>query len=226
MLFELLLYGFTQNTEYIYLYEQFISIIWICQLYFMLFHMQFTWHGICINFNNQQIYYLINLHFFVACVVQPKSVLMRYLETLLDFQNYEFLDFILQCDLFSSVEQLKVKHQLLHNCSFDDQTSMKILDFQRQTVNIRNSLIHQRKLLLFFLIHLKNACNIRGIFIGTFREYSYIQYSRNIIWEYFPEFQRAFFRIFLGYIMRMFHEYSTNMYLPDGLHLVLQFQAL
>ena len=105
MLFELLLYGFTQNTEYIYLHEQFISIIWICQLYFMLFHMQFTWHGICINFNNQQIYYLINLHFFVACVVQPKSVLSRYLETLLGFQNYELLDFILQCYLCSSVEQ-------------------------------------------------------------------------------------------------------------------------
>ena len=72
-----------------------ISIICICQLYSMLLHMYFTSHGICINFDNQQIYYLINLYFFVACVGQPKSVLTRYLGTLLGFQNYELLDFIL-----------------------------------------------------------------------------------------------------------------------------------
>ena len=47
-------------------------------------------HDICISFENQQIYYFINLYFFVACVGQPKSVLTRYLGALLDFQNYEF----------------------------------------------------------------------------------------------------------------------------------------
>ena len=63
----------------------------------------FTSHGICINFDNQQIYYLINLYFFVACVGQWKSILTRYLGTLSGFQNYELLDFILQCELFSSI---------------------------------------------------------------------------------------------------------------------------
>ena len=71
-----------------------ISIICICQLYFMLL-CSFLSHGICINFDNQQIYYLINPYFFVACVVQPKSVLTRYLGTLLGFQSYKLLDFIL-----------------------------------------------------------------------------------------------------------------------------------
>ena len=34
----------------------------------------FTSHGICINFGNQQIYYLINLYVFVACLRKSKSV--------------------------------------------------------------------------------------------------------------------------------------------------------
>ena len=38
-------------------------------------------------------YYIFT--FFVASVGQPKSVLTRYLGTLLDFQTYELLDFIL-----------------------------------------------------------------------------------------------------------------------------------
>ena len=76
-----------------------ISIICTCKLYF---HMWFYIKGICINFDNQQIYYLINLYFFVACVGQPKSVLTRYLGTLLGFQNYELLDFILRFDYFKA----------------------------------------------------------------------------------------------------------------------------
>ena len=56
-------------------------------LYF--FVCNFTSHGICINFDNQQVYYLVNLYFFVACVGQPESVLTRYLRTLLGFQIYE-----------------------------------------------------------------------------------------------------------------------------------------
>ena len=65
-------------------------------------------HGICIKFDNQKIYYSINLYFFVACAGQPKPVLTRYPGTLLGFQNYELLDFILLCDLFSSIPSLKV----------------------------------------------------------------------------------------------------------------------
>ena len=53
----------------------------------------FTQNSICINFDNQQIYYLINLYFFIACVGQ--SALTRYLRTLLGFRNYGILDFIL-----------------------------------------------------------------------------------------------------------------------------------
>ena len=64
----------------------------------------FILHGICIDFGNQKIYYLINLYFFVAYMGQPKSVLTRCLGTFLGFQNYELLD------LFSSIVQLEVKH--------------------------------------------------------------------------------------------------------------------
>ena len=48
----------------------------------------FTLRGICINFDNQQIYSLINLYFLAACLGQPKSVLTRYLGTFLGFQTY------------------------------------------------------------------------------------------------------------------------------------------
>ena len=140
--------------------------------------------------------------------------LTRYLGTLLGFQNYELLDFILQCDLFSSIVQLKIKHWLLHNCSFDDHTSMKILDPQRHTVNIRDSHIHQRKLLLHFLIHLKK----RHV---TFVEYSWsIQgiFLHSIFLEHYfgipGIIQETFFQISREYIMGMLHEYSTNIYLP------------
>ena len=73
----------------------FISIICICQLHFSFIICNFTSHGICINFDKQQIFYLINTYFFVVCVGQRKSVLTRYLGTLSGFQNYELLDFIL-----------------------------------------------------------------------------------------------------------------------------------
>ena len=72
-----------------------ISIICICQLHFSFIICNFTSHGICINFDKQQIFYLINTYFFVVCVGQRKSVLTRYLGTLSGFQNYELLDFIL-----------------------------------------------------------------------------------------------------------------------------------
>ena len=65
--------------------------------------------------------------------------------------------------------------------------------------------------LFYILIHLKNACNIRRIFMEqSIREYSYIQYSRNVIWNIPRNFIGIFFRILWEYIMGMFHEYSTN----------------
>ena len=42
----------------------------------------------CIDFDNQQIYYSINLYFFVNCVGQLKLIVKRHLGTLMDFQNY------------------------------------------------------------------------------------------------------------------------------------------
>ena len=65
----------------------------------MLFLCNFTSHGICIDFDNQQIY-LLNLYFFIACMGQLdilKPVFTKYLGTFLGFQNYELLD------LFSSI---------------------------------------------------------------------------------------------------------------------------
>ena len=43
-----------------------------------------------------------------------------------------------------------------------------------------------------------------------------IRYSRNIILEYYPEFHWDFFRIYWEYLLGMFHEYSTNIYLSSG----------
>ena len=40
------------------------------------------------DYGNQQIYYLINIYFFVACVEQLKPIGKRYLGNLLGFQNY------------------------------------------------------------------------------------------------------------------------------------------
>ena len=167
-----------------------ISVIYICQLYYILFICNFTPHGICINFGNQHIYYLINLYFFVACAGQPKPLLTRYLGTMSGFQNYKLLDFILLCGLFSSIVQLKVKHQLLHNYSFDDGTSMKILGFQRDTVNMKNSLIHQRNLPLYFLIHPKNTCNIRRIVMEHSGIIHIINIPGTFFLEYSPEFHK------------------------------------
>ena len=61
----------------------------------MLFLCNFTSHGICIDFDNQQIQYLINLYFFVARMGQLdilRSIFTKYFGTFLGFQNYELLD--------------------------------------------------------------------------------------------------------------------------------------
>ena len=76
-----------------------ISIICICQLYFMLFHMYFYIIWYLYQFW-QPAYISLYLYFFVACVRQSKYFLTRYLGTLLGFQNYELLDFILRFDYF------------------------------------------------------------------------------------------------------------------------------
>ena len=81
---------FTNRIIVLFVFANYILFFFFCN---------FTSHGICISFHNQQIYYLNNLYFFVACVGEPKSVLTRFLGTLLGFQNYELLDFILQCNL-------------------------------------------------------------------------------------------------------------------------------
>ena len=84
------------------------------------------------------------------------------------------------------------------------QTSIKILDFQRLSENIRKSLIQQRKLLSYFLIHLKKmrvtfvAFNITGIL--------FLNIPQNLI--------RNFIQIYGEYIMGMLHKYSTNIYFP------------
>ena len=107
-------------------------------------------------FDNQQIYYLINLYFFVACLGQLKSVLTRYLGTLLGFQNYELLDFILQRDLFNRI--------------------------------------------LY-------SWNIQGIFLYSIFPEHYL--------GLFPGMFGTFSK-YSGNVMGMFHEYSTNLYLPGG----------
>ena len=91
-----------------------------------------------------------------------------------------------------------------------------LLDFHE---NIRFSMTlskyqEQPYSLLYFLIYLKNALTFLDIY-RTIREYSYIQYFQNIIWEYSPEFHRELFpnilRIYHGNVPRILHEqYSRN----------------
>ena len=56
--------------------------------------------------------------------------------------------------------------------------------------------------------------NILGIDHGNVPRIFHEKYSRNIIWEYSRNFIGNSFRILWEYIMGMFHEYSTNIYLP------------
>ena len=93
-----------------------IWIICICQLHFMLaFYVilcNFTSRGICINFDNQQqIYYLINLYFCVACMGQPRSVVTWYEGTLWTFKHSKFSKFqnsysTLYCSTYTVVTYL------------------------------------------------------------------------------------------------------------------------
>ena len=85
ILFEVLLWFYPEYWIYYYslrieLFQLFVFVNNVL----CFFLCNFTSHGICI----EQIYYLTNLYFFVACVGHPKSVVTWYLETLLDFRNY------------------------------------------------------------------------------------------------------------------------------------------
>ena len=88
------------------------------------------------------------------------------------------------------------------------------LDFQRRKVNIRNSLVHQRKLLLYFLIHLKNTCNIRRIFMEHSGNVPIFSIPGTLFGNIPGDSIRNFFRISRKYIMETFHEYSANIYFP------------
>ena len=88
------------------------------------------------------------------------------------------------------------------------------LDFQRRKVNIRNSLVHQRKLLLYFLIHLKNTCNIRRIFMEHSRNVPIFSIPGTLFGNIPGDSIRNLFRISRTYITETFHEYSANIYFP------------
>ena len=96
ILLELLLYGLTQNTEYIInhyeegLFELFVFVNYI--LCFFIYN--FTSHGICNNFHNQQIYYLINLYYFVACTVLPRILNILLIIMKRGYLNYLYLSII------------------------------------------------------------------------------------------------------------------------------------
>ena len=63
-----LLYGFTQNTEYISLWIGLFQLFVFLSYILCFFLCNFTSYGICIDFDNKQKFCEINLYFFVACV--------------------------------------------------------------------------------------------------------------------------------------------------------------
>ena len=163
----------------------------------------FASQGICINFVNQQIYYFITLYFFIVFVGQPKSVLRRYLGPVLGSQN-QTLD---RSVTYFVALQLKVKHQLLNNCSFDDCTYMKILGFQRHTVNIKTALSTivfldpPKKFHVTFVIC---SWNTGRIFLySAFLEHYFGNIPRNFIGRFFPNIPG----IYHGNVPRMFHDH-------------------
>ena len=127
----------------------------------------------------------INLYFFVAFMGQQKSVLTRYLGTLFGFQNCEFYQTLYCRVTYFVALWLKVKHQLLLNRSFNDQTFMKILDFQRHIVSIKNSFIHQRKLLLYFLSNQDELfCKLLKVSCNVFHYYSFLSLPEKVYSPY------------------------------------------
>ena len=75
---------------------------------------------------------------------------------------------------------------------------MKILDFQRNSANIRNNLNEKRKLLLYFLINQKKRV--------TFIRYSW---NSHVIFPY-PKFPLHYFGIFPRTSLGIFSEYAGN----------------
>ena len=88
------------------------------------------------------------------------------------------------------------------------------LDFQRHKVNIRNSLVHQRKLLLYFLNHQKNTCNLCRIFMEHSGNAPIFSIPGILFGNIPGDSIRNFFRISRKYIMETFHECCANIYFP------------
>ena len=63
---------------------------------------------------------------------------------------------------------------------------------------------------LYFLIHLKNSCNIRGIFIDQSRNIPIFKVPAILFGNIPGNLIGNLFQIFWKYIIGMFHEYSTN----------------
>ena len=89
-------------------------------------------------------------------------------------------------------------------------TSMKILDFQSHSADIRNNLIYYRKLLLYF------CCKIRRIFMEKSGNIPIFNIPGTLFRNILRNFSENFFRNMLGCLKGMFHKYFTNMYLPGG----------
>ena len=58
--------------------------------------------------------------------------------------------------------------------------------------------------------------NIPGIYLGIFHEYFMSNIPGTLLRNTPRNFIGNFFSIFWEYVMGMFHEYSTNIYLPNG----------
>ena len=93
---------------------------------------------------------------------------------------------------------------------------MKILDFQRHTVNIRIYQPYPPE-----KTTIKKAFNIRRIFMERLGNIPIFNIPGTLFGNTPRNVNGNFFRTFREYIiMAMFHEYSTNIYLPVGIRLL------
>ena len=65
----------------------------------------------------------------------------------------------------------------------------------------------------------KNACNIRRIFMEQPENIPIFNIPKTLFRNIPRNFIGNFFAIYWEYLMGMFHKYSTNIFLPGGLHL-------
>ena len=97
------------------------------------------------------------------------------------------------------------------------ETSMKILDFQRHSANIRNKSCRLEKTTVVFLdSHKKNASNIHRIFTEQSGNITMFSIPGTFFWNIPRNFIGNIFRIHWKYLMGMFHEYSTDIHLLGG----------